>query len=90
MEYKTIMFFNLRAAERRRIERAVGGLSHFDGRTYITPASSDERAQEILVAAQRAAKVPLRFLVIDTSAFTEGWGIVYSDMAFGGPFGMKI
>jgi hypothetical protein len=90
MGYKTILFFELRANERRRIERAVGGLSQFDGRTCITPALGEERAKEIIIAAQRAASRPLRFLVMDTDDFVSGWGMAYDDVAFGGPFGAAV
>jgi len=83
---KTVILFDLRAAERRRIEKAIGQLDQFAQNVFRTVARDDERARETIVKAQRAAKANLRFLVIDEAAFVAGWGIIGDDIAFGGPF----
>jgi hypothetical protein len=86
MGYKTIMFFNLKADERRRVERVVGKLDRFADRVYRLIVR-DEYARGFICAAQKAMQSPLRFLVMDEGAFAAGWGVTYGDAAFGGPFG---
>jgi hypothetical protein len=83
---KSILFFDLLTKDRRRIEKSIGTLDQFAGRVWRTIVRDDDRAREIIRAAHEAARVPLRFLVIDEAEFAAGWGVITQSAVFGGPF----
>lgn len=83
---KSILFFDLRAAERRRIVKAVGQLDQFSNHAWRMIARDDSHAKMLIDSVQRAARASVRFLVTDEAAFAAGWGICSADAAFGGPF----
>jgi len=83
---KAVLLFNLRAADRRRVERAVGKLDQFADRVLRAVVRDDERARDFILAAQRAAGRSFVFLVMEEIDFVKSWGVVSDEIAFGGPF----
>lgn len=81
-----VLFFDIKAKQRRAIEKAVGSLYQFSDSVWTLTTRNRDRAKRAITQAQRAARCPLKFLVTDEAVFVKGWGVHAGGAAFGGPF----